>query len=175
HHRGEHQERDDHPSCTHWQVLQVARHNRTLSESNCLSESDGPCACDRSMSGIQTIDRLAASTPVYRAGVGFSARYPGEVDEAALNVGVNELHAYPIADIKTLEAAHDFPLRRWPEDADPRTLLGRARHNCIERLSYLRCKKERRRRLPHLPLHLGHVILLLGAVARQFIELIDGV
>jgi hypothetical protein len=40
-----------------------------------------------------------------------SAGYPGEVDEAALDVGVDELHAYPIADVEILEALHHFPLR----------------------------------------------------------------
>src|SRR4030095_15729049 len=64
-----------------------------------------------------------------------SAGYPGEVDEAALGVGVDELHARPIPDIQPLEAPNDLPLRRRPEDADPRPLVGCPRDDCRAPLS----------------------------------------
>ena len=54
---------------------------------------------------------------------GSSVGNAGEVDEAALGVSVDELHAYPIADVETLEALNDFPFRRRPQDAHPRVLV----------------------------------------------------
>ena len=70
---------------------------------------------------------------------------PGRSDEAALDVGVDELYARPIADIEPLEAPHDFPLRRRPEDADSRALVRKPRHDRVEPLPDLWCEEERRR------------------------------
>src|SRR4029453_18407747 len=66
-----------------------------------------------------------------------SAGCPGEVDEAAIDVGVDELYARPIADIEPLEAPHDFPLRRGPEDADPRALVRNPGHDPVEPFPHL--------------------------------------
>ena len=42
---------------------------------------------------------------------GFMMKRPGEIDKATLDVGVDELDANAIADVKALVAAHDFTLR----------------------------------------------------------------
>src|SRR5512133_2553237 len=57
-----------------------------------------------------------------------------EVDEAALDVGVDELHPDAVADVEPLEAAHELALDRRLEDADPGPLLGRAGHDGVEPL-----------------------------------------
>src|SRR6266849_6878935 len=57
-----------------------------------------------------------------------------EVDEAAIDVGVDEFDPHAVADVETFEASHEPTLDRWPEDADPGALLGRA---CYERVEPL--------------------------------------
>src|SRR5512132_91620 len=52
-----------------------------------------------------------------------------EVDEAALDVGVDELHPHAVADVEPLEAADELAFDGGVEDADPRALLGRAGHD----------------------------------------------
>ena len=79
-----------------------------------------------------------------------------------LDVGVDELDAHPIADVKALEAAHDLSLHGRLEDADPRTLLGRASHDRVKLLADPRCEKLCGGGLSHLPLNLGRIVLLVG-------------
>ena len=52
---------------------------------------------------------------------------PREVDEAAFDVGVDELDAHPVADVEALAAAHDPSLDRGLEDAAPRFPSARRR------------------------------------------------
>src|SRR6266446_7388584 len=99
---------------------------------------------------------------------GLAAR---EVDEASLDVGGDELDLHVITDVEPLDASHQPPLDRWLEDADPRALLGRARHQRVESLADPRGQEQRGGGLPHLPLDLRRVVLLLGAVASECVEL----
>ena len=80
-----------------------------------------------------------------------------------------QLHAHAVADVEPLEAAHDAcPPTGGCEDAHPGPLLGGAGHDARRTAAPIRaCEQQRRRRLPHLPLHLGGVVLLLGAVPRR--------
>ena len=49
--------------------------------------------------------------------------------------GQKNAHVDSITDIETPSAPYQLALRRWLEDPDPRTLLGRAGHDRVEPLT----------------------------------------
>src|SRR5512140_700451 len=56
----------------------------------------------------------------------------GEIDEAALRVGVDELHPHPIPDVEPLRSLSDAALDRRVEDAGPRPLGRGAGDDAVE-------------------------------------------
>src|SRR2546425_3403977 len=119
-----------------------------------------------------------AGSPTLRTGPSASA--PGilrstdaarEIDEPALDVGLEELDRDPFPDVETLEPVDHLPLHGGTKDPDPGPLLGRGRDHPLEPLPDPRLQEERRGRLPYVPLHLVRVVFLLRAVARQLLEL----
>ena len=92
---------------------------------------------------------------------------PREIDEPALHVRADELDVHPIADVETLEPADHPAFHHRLDDAHPRPLLRRAGDDRVEALAEARGEEERGGGLPHLALHLGGVVLLLGAVAGE--------
>jgi hypothetical protein len=92
---------------------------------------------------------------------------PCEIDEAALDVGAEELHPHALADVEAVLAAHDPALDGRAEHPHPGPLRGGAGHDAVEALALARREQHRRGRLLDLPLDLGRVILLLRAVARE--------
>ena len=94
-----------------------------------------------------------------------------EVDETALDIDVDELDLHVIADVEALEASHQPPLDGGPHDADPRAFRGRSGHERFEPLADSRHEQQRGGGLPDLPLDLRRVVLLLGAVPREGVEL----
>src|SRR6266850_4821386 len=99
-----------------------------------------------------------------------SAGAAREIDEPALDVGLEELDRDPFPDVETLEPVDHLPLHGGTEDPDPGPLLGHGGDHSLEPLPDPGLQEERRGRLPHLPLHLVRVVLLLGAVASQIFE-----
>ena len=55
-----------------------------------------------------------------------------EVDEAALDVGVEQFHADAVAYVETLEPALQLPFDRWLEEPHPGALRGRAGDEGVE-------------------------------------------
>ena len=84
----------------------------------------------------------------------------------------DELDAHAIADVEALESAHDPAFGGRPGNAHPGSLVRRAGDDGVEALADARFEQQRRGRLAHLPLHLGGVVLLLGAVPGQRGELV---
>src|SRR5258708_25025557 len=107
------------------------------------------------------------------------ARAPGsgalEVDEAALDVGALQRHLHSIADVEAVGAAHEAALDGRPRDPHPRALVRGAGDERVETLAEAVLEQQRRRRLPHLALDLRGVVFLLGAVAREGVELVGAV
>src|SRR5688572_8977447 len=64
-----------------------------------------------------------------------SAADAHEVDEAALDVCVDELDAHAIAHVEVLEAAHDLAFGRRAQDPNPRALLRSAGDDAVEALA----------------------------------------
>ena len=82
-----------------------------------------------------------------------------------------ELDVDPVTDIESLESSHDPAFRHGLGDAHPCPFSDAPVTMRIEPLADPRCEQQRRRRLAHLPLHLGRVVLLLRAMPRQLAEL----
>jgi hypothetical protein len=80
-----------------------------------------------------------------------------------------------ISHIQTLVPAHDFSFRGGMGDSDPGPLRGSAGNDPVEPLAHPRLQQQRGRRLSHLPLDFGRVVLLLRAVPRQFGKLVVAV
>src|ERR1017187_10396507 len=67
-----------------------------------------------------------------------------EVDEPALDVGREELHAHLVTDLEALAAAHDLAFHGRPEDARPCALLRSSGHDPVEALADARLEEQRR-------------------------------
>src|SRR5260370_40761677 len=72
-------------------------------------------------------------------------RRPAEVDEAALDVGVEQRDAHAVADVEPLRSTDQLSFHLRLQDADPGALRGRAGHDRGERLAHARGQAERRR------------------------------
>src|SRR5262252_8008597 len=96
---------------------------------------------------------------------------PREVDEAVLEVGRDQLDPQLLPDPDALPALDELALDGRIEDADPGSLVRRARHDSVEALADPRLEQQRCRRLAHLTLDLLGVVLLFGAVGGERIEL----
>src|SRR5205807_183095 len=104
-----------------------------------------------------------------------ASRDAREIDEAPLDVRAHELDAHPVGDVEPLDAPHDLAVHRRREHPHPRSLVAGTRDDRVESLADAGGEQQRRRRLPHLALDLGGVVLRLGRVASQRGELRVGV
>jgi hypothetical protein len=84
----------------------------------------------------------------------------GEVDETALDIGVEELHAQAIADVEPLLTLLDPTFDRRIEDARPGPLWSHAGQQTIELRAHATGQKAGRRRLAQLTLDLLRRIFL---------------
>jgi hypothetical protein len=82
---------------------------------------------------------LRASAPVSETPLSFPKLL--KVDVSALNIGSDQLHAEPVADVQTFKPFHQLTLNGQLEQTDPRTLLGCAGYDGIEPLSDSRFKQ----------------------------------
>src|SRR4030095_17087798 len=106
-------------------------------------------------------------TPAERVEVGWSSRWTsgdGKIDEATLDVGVDELNGHAVADIEPVKAPDDASFRRRPRNPNPSPLVRGAGHDALERRSDPRGQQQRCCRLCNLPFDLGRILLLLGAM-----------
>src|SRR5262249_51364135 len=94
-----------------------------------------------------------------------------EIDEATLDVGVDELDADAISDIELLESVHESSLSGRMNDSDPCPLRRSPGHDGIESFADPRFEEQRRCGLSHLTFHLGRAVFLLCAVSGQSTEL----
>ena len=90
---------------------------------------------------------------------------PREIDEAALDVGADELDAHAFADVEPRLAADDAAFDRRRDDAHPRPLVGRAGDDAVEDPADAIGEQQRRCRLADLPLDFVSSVLLLRAGA----------
>src|ERR1035441_9207226 len=97
-----------------------------------------------------------------------------EVDETALDVGADQLHADVVAHVETLEPALQPPFDRRLEDPYPRSLRRGAGDEAVELLSIPAGQEQSRCRLPDPPLDLGGVVLSLRAMLGKFRPLRQG-
>src|SRR6266581_5478375 len=132
-----------------------------------------PAALNRSSRKSDAGSPTSGTGPSARSALGIlrSTDAAREIDEAALDVGLEELDRDPFPDVETLEPVDHLPLHGGTEDPDPDPLLGHGGDHSLEPFPDPGLQEERRSRFPHLALHLVRFVLLLGAVARQLIEL----
>ena len=95
-----------------------------------------------------------------------------EVDEAALRIGVDQLHPHPVSDVEPFPASLHAPFHVRIQDPHPRALVGGAGDERVEALADTALEQQRGGRLSHLTLDLGRIVLLLGAVPRESVELV---
>src|SRR5262249_36092752 len=100
-----------------------------------------------------------------------AASGPDEVNEAALDVGHDELDAEFSPDLQPLETVDELALDRRIEDPDPGALLRSAGPDGVEVLADPVLEEHRRGRLAHLAFDLVRVVFLLGAVTGELLEL----
>src|SRR5438046_4758220 len=157
--------------------LRAGRRLRSAARTDVVQTERIPWMTDhRARLLLVTLEARPARSPRKKGATSaFGVDAPNEVDKAVLDVGVDELDAHPITDVKALEAAHDLSLHGQLEDADPRTLLGRTSHDRVKLLADPRCEKLCGGGLSHLPLDLGRVVFLVGAVASQRVQLVVAV
>src|SRR3954470_11754328 len=60
---------------------------------------------------------------------------PHEVDEAGVDVHIDQLQVHPLADVQSIEAMHDLPFDRRMKHAGPRPLRARAGDDPVEALA----------------------------------------
>ena len=99
---------------------------------------------------------------------------PGEIDEAALDVGADELHRHAVADIEPLRPLIHLALDRWREDPHPGSLLGSAGHDPFEGLADPVLEQQGGGGLAHLALDLGGVVFLLDDATIDVITALGG-
>src|SRR5512141_3477336 len=78
-----------------------------------------------------------------------------EVDETALDIGVDQFDLNVVAHVKTPEPAFQSPFRRRLENPNPRSLRGGAGDDRIEGLPHPAGQEQRGRRLADPPLDFG--------------------
>src|SRR5258706_8526068 len=93
----------------------------------------------------------AGETPALRLSPLGSA---DEVDVAAFDVYVDQLHVDTVADVDSMRAVDDLALNRRVEDSHPCSLLRGAGDDSVETLADARLEDAGRGRLANLPLHL---------------------
>ena len=103
----------------------------------------------------------AARLPVRRS------THACEIDEAALHVRVQELHANRVADVESLEALHQASFGERLRDAHPRALVGGPGDHGIELLADARLQQQRRGGFAYLTLDFRGVALLLGTMQSE--------
>ena len=82
-------------------------------------------------------------------------------------------HAHAVADVEPFEAAHDLAFDRRAAQMRTHVPLSDAPVTMrVEALADARCEQQRRGGLAHLPLDLGGVVFLLGAVHGQRRQLV---
>src|SRR5579864_9124851 len=101
--------------------------------------------------------------------------HPREVDEALLYVRADQFHAYPVADVETLEPAHHSALDRRADNAHPGALLRGAGDDPFKLLADSTHQKQRGSRFLHLPLHLLGIVLLLSTMPCEDLQVVDAI
>src|SRR5579864_4878014 len=96
--------------------------------------------------------------------------HPREVDEAMLHIRADQFHADPIADVETLEPTHHSALDRRADNAHPDALLRGPSDDPFKPLADSMLQEHRGGRFLHLPLHLLRVVLLLGTMPREDLQ-----
>ncbi len=74
-----------------------------------------------------------------------------EIDEPALDIGLNELDLDAIAHVERLESANELPFRRGARDAHPNALARHSRDDRPEPLSDARGEQQGGGGLAHAP------------------------
>src|SRR5512143_1774908 len=77
-----------------------------------------------------------------------------EIDEAALDIRVDQLHPHPVAHIQTLDSLHQLAFHGDAQQPDPGALLGGARNDGVKLLPDPRLEQQRGGRFLHTALHL---------------------
>src|SRR6185295_18083931 len=67
-----------------------------------------------------------------RSGLCLAMTLPGEIDEAALDVGGEQPHPHPVADVEPFETSFEAPLDQGVRDVHPGPLLGGAGDHGVE-------------------------------------------
>ena len=78
---------------------------------------------------------MGAATPMLTAGEGDWSIYRFEVDESALHIGVDQLHAESVADIHAFKSMLQPSFNGRIDYADPRSFVRRTGDNGIELLT----------------------------------------
>src|SRR5581483_3879991 len=92
---------------------------------------------------------------------------PHEIDEACLDIHIDQLHAHSLADVETVESMHDLSFDWRMEDARPRSFGSGAGADAVEALADAVAQQTRRGWFPHLPLDLVRGVFLLRAVISE--------
>src|SRR5437763_150633 len=87
-----------------------------------------------------------------------------EIDVAALDVGVGELYAQRITDVRPFKPLHQPSFRNRLADAHPHSPVGSAGHQGIKLLADARFEQHGGGALAHPALDLRGIAFLLGAV-----------
>src|SRR5205807_8927703 len=98
-----------------------------------------------------------------------------EIDEPALDIGMDELAARDVTDVEVRGAVDDLAYDRGAAEAHPRPLRRGAGHDRVEALRDARREEERGGGFPGAALHLGRVVLLRRAMRRERAELVESV
>jgi hypothetical protein len=99
----------------------------------------------------------------------------GEVDEAPLRVGVDQLQAHPVPDVESRRSLLDAALDGRIEDARPGSLGRGAGDDPVELLADVLAQQAGGRRLAHQTFDLLRAILLQCAVRGERLEGAAGV
>ena len=99
----------------------------------------------------------------------------GEVDEALLDVGVDELDVDAVADFQAGVAADEFAFDGWLKDADPGAFFGGAGDEAVVLVAELAGEEEGGGGFLDREIDFGGVVLVGGAVGGEGVQFGGGV